>query len=206
MLDNARTHKVFHHYAWLWHGYVKLCYSQIHPLNTHNISIFWAKEIFQGGPPLVRSQLVRISLVRIFKKLSWNSTCTILYPNPPVVRIQLTRFCIKILNYYEMQWYTVCSSFYFGTSILNILLFENTNLIQVGCWLFDHVIYLKLRWKQMRKLKKYSYFHSKWNCWPFWLKIIVIFWIYSDLITVNFFSAWHKSRDTRAKSQRMEQM
>ena len=44
-----------------------------------------------GGPPLVRSQLVRIPLVRIFKKLSWNSTCTIFHQSPPLVRIQLIR-------------------------------------------------------------------------------------------------------------------
>ena len=58
-----------------------------------------------GGPPLVRSQLVRIPLVRIFKKLPRNSTCTILDPSPPLVRIQLTRFGIKVPHYYEIHWY-----------------------------------------------------------------------------------------------------
>ena len=45
-----------------------------------------------GGPPLVWSQLVQIPLVvRIFKKLSLNTTCTILHQCPPIVQIKLVR-------------------------------------------------------------------------------------------------------------------
>ena len=63
----------------------------------------YSPNIYTGGPPLVRSQLVRIPLVRIFKKLSWNSTCTILHKKNPLVRIQLIRFCIKIPHLYELN-------------------------------------------------------------------------------------------------------
>ena len=36
-----------------------------------------------GCPPLVRSPLVRIPLVGIFKKPSWNSTFTVFHQSPP---------------------------------------------------------------------------------------------------------------------------
>jgi hypothetical protein len=44
------------------------------------------------------------------------------------------------------------------------------------------------------------------NFWPFWVKIIVILWIWSALTTVIFFSTWDKSRDLLANSQLLEQM
>ena len=53
-----------------------------------------------GGPPIVRSQLVRIPRVRIFKKLSLNSTCTSLHQCPQLVQIKLVRY------WYSHQRYT----------------------------------------------------------------------------------------------------
>ena len=37
--------------------------------------------------------------------------------------------------------------------------------------------------------------------WPFWVEMIIIFWICSCLTTVTFFSAWDKSCDPTANTQ-----
>ena len=44
------------------------------------------------------------------------------------------------------------------------------------------------------------------NLGPFWVKIVVILWIFSALQAVLSFSAWEKSRDSTRNSQKLEDM
>ena len=44
------------------------------------------------------------------------------------------------------------------------------------------------------------------NLGPFWVKIVVILWICSDLQAVLSFSAWEKSRDSARNRQKLEDM
>ena len=49
-------------------------------------------------------------------------------------------------------------------------------------------------------------FNQNDNFWPICVKIIVILWICTGLITVTFFWTWDKSRDLSANSQLIEQV
>ena len=44
------------------------------------------------------------------------------------------------------------------------------------------------------------------NVWPFWVKIIIILWIYSPLTTFILFSGWNKSRGLSANSSKLEEI
>ena len=81
----------------------------------------------------------------------------------------------------------------------------STCLLVFGSWLLDHMIYLKLRKEELcAKLSKFTIWHSKWLL--FWVKIVVILWIWSALQAVISFSAWDKTCDSTANSQKLEDM
>ena len=44
--------------------------------------------------------------------------------------------------------------------------------LAVVCWFIHHVIYLKLRKSSVTNKMTPSCFHSKWQLWPFWVKIV----------------------------------
>ena len=70
-------------------------------------------------------------------------------------------------------------------------------------WLLNHVIYLKLRKKELlaklSKLTKWqNIFTQNGHRLSFWGKTVVILWIISALQAIFFFSAWDKPRDPTA--------
>ena len=99
---------------------------------------------------------------------------------------------------------------------------RSSPFVQVfGCWLSNHVIvssweennyssltvncyYLVYRDEKIHKMT-INFTHNGQKL-PFWVKIVIIFKICSALETVVFFSAWDKSRDSSANSQKLEQM
>ena len=87
----------------------------------------------------------------------------------------------------------------------------STCLLVFFCWELSHVIFLKLRKKELlAKLKKFT----KWQTictqngprLSFWVKIVVVLWICSALQAVVSFSAWEKSRDSTPNSKKLEHM
>jgi hypothetical protein len=70
------------------------------------------------------------------------------------------------------------------------------------------MIFLKLRKKELlsKLVKMTTIFTHNDNLGQFWVKMIVILWIYSALQAVISFSAWEKSRDSTPNSQKLEDM
>ena len=88
------------------------------------------------------------------------------------------------------------------TKVLALLL--STCPIVFDFWELSHVIFLKLRKKQL--LAKLSKFTQNGPRLSFWVKMVLILWICTALQGVLSFSAWEKSRDSTGNSQKLEDM
>ena len=87
----------------------------------------------------------------------------------------------------------------------------STCFLVLGFWELNHVTFTKLRKKELlAKLCKFTkwqlFFTQNENLGLFWVKIVVILWIWSTLHAVLSFSEWEKSRDSTPNSQKLEDM
>ena len=103
--------------ALFWRKYLKKGSTSLNAFHLHG-NMMW----HTGGPPIVRSQLVRIPLVRIFKKLSLNSTCTILHQCPPLVQIKLVQYWISHPGMEAVFWTHVFVKSIYSAFHVNFLL------------------------------------------------------------------------------------
>ena len=83
----------------------------------------------------------------------------------------------------------------------------STCVLVFACWEFNHLIFLKLRKKELladlRKFTKWQIFPVKMVLVDFWLKIVVILRICSALKAVFSISAWEKSQDSTRNSPKL---